>query len=512
MSISTSPAKPLVGLEVCVPARSERPTTPNPAPPATDAQPWRVAAVIPCFNRPADLGVLLQDLARQRLKGIRLWCVVVDNCSAAPLSSVPAPPGLDVEFLRMEENIGGSGGFNAGTARVLAGEGLTGRLGPADFIWWLDSDARVARSCLYHLVRVLAKRDDLGAVGSALCDTATGRVWECGGGINRANGYVFPARCGDVDKRFLAPADYLAACSALVRPEAIRKTGLFPEVFIYYDDVDWCIQMTAKTGLKVRGVPRSRAFHPPGDRRYATWGRYYIARNGFSHMATMGMGAWLRFRRAQMEIKRAIAQTMMGLDELAELHLRGLEDAADGNFRRIEPRALMNGFGFKPYKELAQAVAQAVSEAGPGATLYVHPILKSTIAGLESFRRELPKLRVKWAKDRRVWRHRGLGDFMRRDAWDALKRAVLGPDADAAIVPTGWPTAWFRAPVLIQITSEGFLVRRVRPLAAIRKAIGVWARGQRAAIRIARRGPGVRPCPPAPAPVPAGARAAACSR
>lgn len=507
MSVTTVPGKPLVSIDVSVPAE------PSGKP---DARPWRVAAVIPCFNRPADLALLLRDLAAQALPGIRLWCVVVDNASAQPLAgAVPVPPGLRVEFLRLESNTGGSGGFNAGTARVLGGEGLTGELGPADFVWWLDSDARVARSCLRHLVRVLAARDDLGAVGSALCDRATGRVWECGGGINTWNGYVYPARAGDVDRRFLVKADYLAACSALVRPDAIRRTGLFPEVFIYYDDVDWCIQMRARTGLKVRGVPRSRAFHPPGDRRYATWGRYYIARNGFSHMATMGMGPRRRLRRAALEVNRAVAQTMMGLDELAELHLRGLEDAASGVCRRIEPRELMNGLSFRAFRELPQAVAQELAKAGPGARLYVHPILKSTIAGLEGFRRELPRLRFAWPRDRRVWSRRGLGGYLKNDAWQAFKRAVLGPDADVAIVPTGWPTAWFRAPVLIQITSEGFLVRRVPAWATIRKAVSVYGRGLKAGLRLALRDPGARPCPPVPAPAPGAAAAAgagACSR
>lgn len=495
---------PIVGLEALTPEPGQgRP------------RPWRVAAVIPCFNRKDDLAILLKDLARQRLPNIELWCVVVDNASTDPLSSVSVPPGLRVEFLRSEKNTGGSGGFNAGTSRVLAGEGLTGTLGPADFIWWLDSDARVARSCLYHLVRVLAKRDDLGAVGSALCDTATGRIWECGGGINRHNGYVFPARAGDVDHRFLVKADYLAACSALVRPDAIRRTGLFPDVFIYYDDVDWCIQMRAKTGLQVRGVPRSRAFHPPGDRRYAAWGRYYIARNGFSHMTTLGLGAMQRFRRARLEINRAIAQTMMGLDDLAELHLSGLEDAASGKVDAIEPRHLLKPLGFKPYKDLPQAVAQELAKASPNARLYVHPILKSTIAGLEGFREQLPRLNVKWPADRRQWRHRGLGGYLIHDAKQALSRLLLGYDAHVAVVPTGWPTAWFRAPTLIEITSEGFLIRNVKPWTAIRRSIGVWLRGHKVALRLALRDPGARPCPPAPTGAGrtvAGAGASACSR
>ena len=79
-----------------------------------------------------------------------------------------------------------------------------------------------------------------------------------------------------LDTRFPSRADYVAACSALVRREAIERTGLFPDNFIYYDDVDWCVRMRLATGLKSRACVRSRAYHPPADRRFATWTRYYI--------------------------------------------------------------------------------------------------------------------------------------------------------------------------------------------------------------------------------------------
>lgn len=475
---------------------------------------WKVAAIIPCFNRRADLEILLKDVAAQSLQGIELWCLVVDNASSQALSTLAVPAELEVEFLRLEKNSGGSGGFNAGMAHVISGAGLTGVHGRPDFIWWLDSDARAGRRCLIELVKVLAKYPKVGAVGSAMGDVTTGHTWEVGGKINPVHGGVWPAGGGDLDRRYLVKSNYIAACSGLVRREAIEQTGLFPDNFIYYDDVDWCIQMVAKTGLKCVGAPRSKAFHPPGNRRYVTWARYYIARNCFSHMDVMKMGDWKRARRAWREVPRAIGQAMMGLPELSELHLRGLQDARDKHFPRIEPKDVVGPVGFKPFPQLAGIVAEAQAKAraaGRPATLYVHPLLKSRIPGLNNFRNELAKLDFAWPAERRIWRRRSQETTPFRDMAGAMWRLMTGPSADVAIVPTGWPTNWFRGRTLIQVTSEGLIVRDIKAWKATRDAISVFWRGLKLCAQIGRRGPHIMPLPPAPAyrPAPAKAQVAA---
>jgi hypothetical protein len=407
---------------------------------------------------------------------------------------------VDVEFVRLEKNSGGSGGFNAGMTQVLSGAGITGDRGQPDFVWWLDSDARAGRKCLREMVKVLARHPRVGGVGSALGDIPTGLTWETGASIVRSDGYICPGQV--IDRRFLVKADYLAACSGLVRRVAIEKTGLFPKNFIYYDDIDWCVQMTAKTGMKIVGAPKSRAYHPPGNRRYVTWGRYYVARNAFSHIDAMKLGGWVRFKRALREIPRAVAQEMMGLDELSQLHIRGLRDALEKRFVDIEPKDVVRPLGFKPFKELKALVESelaAASSGGRKATLYVHPLLKSRIAGLEAFRRELKHVNVKWPKERSNWATRTLEKHLMGDSLGALWRGIAGPSADVAVVPTGWPSSWFRGKVLIQVTTEGLLVRRPTPLKAAAGAVELLCTGFLLAAKIGLRGPHVMPLPPAPA-------------
>lgn len=493
-----SPA--VIGLEALTPAI-------NPALTAGSARdeianpirPWRVCVVSPCFNRHHDLQLLLADLSKQDLRGIQLWVVVVDNASAKPLSSVRAPDGLDVEFLRLPTNTGGSGGFNAGMAHVLSGQGISANYPPPDFLWWLDSDARAGRTALRELVRVMAKRKDIGALGSGMRDISTGRIWEIGGKIWRSNGAIGPAATGAIDTRFPSRADYVAACSALVRRDAIERTGLFPDNFIYYDDVDWCVRMRLATGLKSRACVRSRAYHPPADRRFATWTRYYISRNGFSMMTLLNLSKRARIKRVLAEVHRAVAQAIMGLPELSELHLRGLADALHNRFHKVEPKNILKPLGFKPYSELPAAINHLRAQYGPNATLWAHPLLRSRIAGLEEFTAQIPLININWPNQRYEWRNRALGGHLVKDGLGALRRLISGPSADVAIVPTGWPSAWFRGKTLIQITSEGFLIRDINRAREFRSALSVALRGFKLAIALAMTPPPPRPLEPVPA-------------
>lgn len=466
---------------------------------AKPERPWRVAAVCPCFNRPQDLEILLEDFAKLDLTNITLWVTIVDNASTKPLSTLRRPEGLKVEFVRSEKNTGGSGGFNMGMSHVLSGSGQSGEMGEPDFVWWVDSDARVDRRCLRALIEVMASRSDVGAVGAGLAELDTGHVWEIGGNVYPQRGTFGVAAAGDVDPNTLIECDYVAACCALIRTDALRRTGLFPENFIYYDDIDWCVQMKRKTGYVCRATSAARAYHPQGIHRFATWARYYIARNGFSVLEMKGYGGLRRFRRAMFEIPRAVAQSMMGLGELAELHLRGLEDAAAGRFDPIEPKDLLKPIGMKPYAEFSKAVQEELAGFGPRASLYVHPFLHNPIPQFDAFREALGRLTFTWPHDQERWKHRLLGGHVRGDVLGAAWRALTGPSADVAIVPTGWPTNWFRGKVLFQVTVDGFLVRRVNPWSTILKGIGLYLRGLLVAARLAMRSPGIRPFPPAPA-------------
>lgn len=445
--------------------------------------------------------MLLKDLSRLDLRGIDLWVVLVDNASSTPLAqTVRVPANLRVEIYRAPSNTGGAGGFNTGMARVLAGEGLSAQFDPPDFLWMLDSDVRITRRCLQRLLRVLKKNPDLFAAGSALHDQLTRQVYEIGGKLSKVNGFFYPAARGDVDRRFLVKCDYLAACSALVRREAIEATGLMPDIFIHGDDVEWFLRMAQTTGKKMVGVPSAVAFHPLWVRKFQTWVRYYTTRNAYAPIDVMGYGGLTRFRRAIVDTERALAQTMMGLDELAELHIQGLTHAAEGKTKGYGPAGgivpVIQSTKVTPFSELARVVREELAKPGRNGRLFVHPLMLLRVVDFQLLKDQLAQLGVEITEDP-YWKRRGLDTHRISDTLKALARAFI-PPADVAIVPTGWPTSWFRGRTLIQITSDGFLVRRIHRRPVLRKAASVLWRGLKQSVRLAFRPRTINELPPAP--------------
>ncbi len=467
----------------------------------------RVAAVIPAYNRPADVEKLLGDLSRIDVRGVELWVVIVDNASTVPIATIPTPAGLSVEHHRLETNTGGAGGFNAAMSRVLSGEGLSGTHEAPDFIWLLDSDVRVSRKSLHELVRALQADEDLAAVGSALIDPVTNVCYELGGRLSRANGYFVPAARGDVDRRLNVPCKYLAACSALVRRESIEQTGLMPEIFIHGDDVEWFLRMGVATGKKLAAVPASRAYHPLWSRKFQTWVRYYTTRNAYAPIDVLGYGVWTRSWRAMVDVLRATAQAMMGMPELADLHLQGLADASMGRTKGYGPRGgigpIIAATKTRPFADLASAVRVALAARGPNSRLYFHPILVARAIDFKDLPAQIATLGVTIEPGLlEYWKGRGLDTHRFIDTvrafWRWIKVAVGGWPADVAVVPTGWPTAWFRGRTLIQVTSDGFLVREIRRGKVFKDAMRCLWVGSRLIFKVGFRKRTQNELPPAP--------------
>ena len=283
-------------------------------------RPIRIAVVVPCYNRRADAEAVLADLAAVEtgieldgaMRAIDLRVLLVDNASDQPLSTITGPwegklpglGGLALEHLRTGYNSGGSGGYNAGMARVLSWwkDAAPGdEAWDPDYVWLVDSDARVAPTTLTRLLEVLERDEAIVAAGSVICDPLTGQAFELGGNQNAFTGHFEPMVLGGVgvagSRDGLVDCDYVAACCALVRTDAIRATGLFPDRFLNADDVEWFIRMKQRTGGRVVGVPASVAMHPRFD-RFPTWTRYYSCRNAFGPLEAVGAGVCGRAVRA----------------------------------------------------------------------------------------------------------------------------------------------------------------------------------------------------------------------
>ena len=92
--------------------------------------------------------------------------LVVDNASTDDTGAMLARAFADIPVLRLDENLGGGGGFHAGM--------IEGRRLGFDWIWTMDDDAEPDSRCLEHLLEYAT---DKGRVYAAVpTDRGTGRL------------------------------------------------------------------------------------------------------------------------------------------------------------------------------------------------------------------------------------------------------------------------------------------------------------------------------------------------
>lgn len=480
----------------------------------------RVAAVVPCFNRPEDLDRLAADLAACRLEAparrprgasrapasgratdgsgpaeaarppaaaadhlrIDLSVLVVDNASSPPLATPRllsgAPHGLPLRVMRLAVNTGGSGGYNAGMAAALDADD---RL---DYLWLVDSDARVEPDTLARLLSAMEADPRLVLLGPALADTETGRIQEIGGRLDRRTGRFGPFLehlPPEADPERPIPCDYAAACCVLVRAEAVRRVGLMPEVFLNADDVEWCLRLARETGGRIAALPAARAAHPRFD-RFGTLPRYFGARNAFGPIDALGLGRVVRFRRAMREGLRAVNQQLMCRPDLASLHIRGLRDAARRRTRGL-PTDLPAIEPPRPLAELPEAVA----------ALAPRTLVLDLPRDLSPGERDLV---LKACREPKGAAAPAISRAPSRSVAAFLRRAAAGPRFDLAVVPPkGSPAHWLLARHSIHVWSGGFVYRRVRRVPALARAAGAAASGALLGLRIAAGPTRPRPLP-----------------
>lgn len=508
-----------------------------------------VWVVIPCFNRPADLALVLEDVAAIDLAcapptsatsnavvapasaaRASLRIVVVDNASATPLSALPVPAGLDVTFLRLNQNTGGAGGYNAGMAYALA---QSAREGDApEFLWLVDSDVRVERPALRGLIECLDARPDAVAAGSAIADMQDGCIYEVGGRIERFWGQFGPRFGGDsMPKTPIVQCTYTAACSALVRREAIEATGLFPEVFLNADDVEWFIRMARVTGKKVLATTESVVRHPFFG-RYSTLPRYYMSRNCFGPLEALGLGWRVRLFRALRDVPRAVAQMLVGRDDLAGLHLTGMAHAAERrtgaapagsiDFERprafetlaqtlapmleeLRPSLARRESGAAETAGGAFAVAGGAARAARALRVFVHKRVILPVAKADELHDQLSSLGLTAARIQRGnfhVEHEAMFHGFLGALWRLL---IAGPRADVAIIHArGRPMAWCRGRVQVLVSQDGYVIRRLDRRAALGGAWRTFWRGLALAFRVAGR----KPLPPDARPLPSASEVA----
>ena len=237
-----------------------------------------VAVVVVTYNRADLLARVLEGLAAQTYAPDAV--VVVDNASTDHTAQVLAAcTGLPLQVITSPENVGGAGGFHAGT-RAAHEAGY-------DRVWLIDDDVVPAADCLEVLMAadedcLMVVREDLSG---ALVEKAAVR-------FDLSNPLAIRPELSSVDTEYASRAqmpervavENVAFEGFMVRRCVIDEIGLpDPTFFIFYDDVDYAVRARASGrtiwALRDARLVRQLEFNQQHD--LAGWKGFYMYRNLF---------------------------------------------------------------------------------------------------------------------------------------------------------------------------------------------------------------------------------------
>lgn len=301
----------------------------------------RVTIVIVNWNRKDCVLNLLDSLRSMSTRGNRI--VVVDNASTDGSAEAIRNHPLSVTLLENQENLGGTGGFNAGIRYAL-------EYFEQDYLWLLDNDAEVTPDTLDQMVGAMMRNASIGVAGSCILSPEDRMVIvEAGGFVEQRSGTWRPNLRYQPyiplqGQGLVEPVDYVPACSALIRVSVVRQIGLLDErFFLHWDDIDFCARVR-EAGFRVVSVIDSPAYHG-AEKGYSSMTLYYDFRNALLYFGKHASG--IDLLRTYMNILGSYLSSLvylrlMGRATLANYLGEAARDFFAGRFGRAgtSPEAL----------------------------------------------------------------------------------------------------------------------------------------------------------------------------
>ena len=207
----------------------------------------QIVAVVLSWNGREDTLACLESL-----RGIETVCV--DNGSTDGSADAVAERFPGVELIRTGVNLGFAAGNNVGIRRALDRG--------ADWVLLLNNDALAEDGLVEALERAAATRPDAGVLACKVLFADSGRIWYSGAsfgsilGRSRHTGFGGPDGPGELGDTVRATGTGMAVSRA-----AIERAGLFDEeLFLYAEDLEWCLRIEA-AGFAIVYVPDARVRH-----------------------------------------------------------------------------------------------------------------------------------------------------------------------------------------------------------------------------------------------------------
>lgn len=235
----------------------------------------KVGIIVLNYNKKEYLLRCLNSLMKQTYKDFDV--LVIDNASSdGSAEAVLREYGKKVELLKLEENLGGSGGFCAGLRELQKKE--------YEYYLLLDNDVELRENCLAVLHGAMVGNPDIGIIGAKiLLMDQPDIIQEFGPMLNYRTFFFdvcFRGERGDISLPDIRGCDYVPACVMMVRGEAMEKIGIMPEEnYLYFDDIEWCTRCR-RAGFRVAAHREAIAWHKGGAGiAKDTASVYYMNRN-----------------------------------------------------------------------------------------------------------------------------------------------------------------------------------------------------------------------------------------
>lgn len=285
-----------------------------------------IGIIIVTYNRLADLKITLDAYEKQTYHPS--YVMVIDNHSTDGTDEFlrawrETPSAAAHKVVTMEENTGGSGGFERGMREALQTD--------CEWIFVADDDAVPDAQMLEKLVTFAESHPEEMRDVAALCTSVNNHGRR--EGIHRCRlsrsilGYwekYVPE--SEYDKEYFA-LDFYSFVGTMIRRGALEKAGVARgDFFIYNDDYEHAVRV-GKVG-RILCVPASVMYHVDNlnYEKKATWRDYYGTRNAVI-MHLEHFGRWGGFSRAARRM--LVAYSTMNREKIS-MFRTAISDAYQG--------------------------------------------------------------------------------------------------------------------------------------------------------------------------------------
>lgn len=207
------------------------------------------------YNSAEDTIECINSIIEKEIK-IEYTIVVVDNYSTDDSTS-KLRNIENIVLIESDKNEGFASGNNLGIKYAMNNG--------AKYILLLNNDTIIEENAISNQLKAFEHDKEIGIMGSRIMYYYNRDLINyCGGNINWFRGNTKHCRLKEKFNESIPKVEYtefITGCSMLIKREVIEKVGYLPEeYFMYYEDLDYCIQ-TKDKGYKLAVATDSVIYH-----------------------------------------------------------------------------------------------------------------------------------------------------------------------------------------------------------------------------------------------------------